>query len=361
MHIVIDARIVNSSTGRYVERLIHHLQQIDIENNYTILVPTKDISFLQLTNPHFRLTACDFDNYSFAEQFKFKPFLDSLQPDLVHFCMPQQPLLYRGPRVTTVHDLTLLRVYNSDKNWLLYRAKQLVGRIVFKKIAQCNQFILVPSQYTFNDYQKFSGIADQKLRLTYEASESFDDSMIEYDAPFKKYLLYVGQQSDYKNIVRLAAAHQQLLLRQPDLGLILVGNENAGVLKNKKLFTRRGYKNIHFTGFIPDAQKHWLYKNALVYVFPSLYEGFGLPGLEAMTYGAPVVASSATCLPEIYGEAAHYFDPLSIPSITQSIQDVIDDEVLRRTLVFRGYDQIKHYSWSKMAEQTLQTYKDAIQ
>src|SRR5688500_19655547 len=116
MHIAIDARIINTSTGRYVERLVHYLQKVDTINQYTILVPSKDLNFITPTNKNFTLVAADFKNYSFAEQTKFKTFLDSLNADLVHFCMPQQPLLYKGTHVTTVHDLNLLKTYNSDKN-----------------------------------------------------------------------------------------------------------------------------------------------------------------------------------------------------------------------------------------------------
>ncbi len=119
MHIVIDARIIHSTTGRYVERLLHYLQEVDITNDYTVLVPSKDLTYWTPTNANFTVKAADFANYSFGEQIGFKKLLDSLQPDLVHFCMPQQPIFYRGASVTTFHDLNLLNTYNSDKNWLV--------------------------------------------------------------------------------------------------------------------------------------------------------------------------------------------------------------------------------------------------
>ncbi|MBC7943336.1 glycosyltransferase family 1 protein, partial [Candidatus Saccharibacteria bacterium] len=106
MHIVIDARIINSSTGRYVERLLHYLQEVDDLNSYTVLVPSKDEHFWTPTADNFIVKTADFANYSLAEQIGFKKFLDQLQPDLVHFCMPQQPVFYTGAKVTTFHDLT---------------------------------------------------------------------------------------------------------------------------------------------------------------------------------------------------------------------------------------------------------------
>src|SRR6478735_8523535 len=108
MHIAIDARIINSSTGRYVERLLHYLQEIDTVNRYTILVRQKDKDYWQPTANNFTTKVADFADYSFAEQIGFKQLLNELKPDLVHFCMPQQPVLYTGKSVTTIHDLTLL-------------------------------------------------------------------------------------------------------------------------------------------------------------------------------------------------------------------------------------------------------------
>src|SRR5690606_9460588 len=128
----------------------------------------------------------------------------------------------------------------------------------------------------------------------------------------KRFIMYVGQQSDYKNIGRLAAAHQQLLSKHPDLGLILVGSLNESAKQNKETFEKKGYRNILFTGFLPDEQLNWLYEKAEAYVFPSLMEGLGLPGLEAMAHGTPLVSSNASCLPEVYGSAAKYFNPLDI-------------------------------------------------
>lgn len=360
MHIAIDARIINSSTGRYVERLVHYLEKIDTTNKYSILVPTKDKNFYKPKNPNFSVLTVDFPNYSFAEQTGFKTFLDELAPDLVHFCMPQQPLGYKGIHVTTVHDLTLLQTYNSDKNWLIFHAKQLVGRYVFKKVGKTSAHIITPTQYVKDDYVKFADIPESKVTVTYESADVFVDKLTPYKHPFKEYMMYVGQQSDYKNIRRLGDAHQKLLAEHPDLGLILVGKKTPAHLKTEGYFKQKGYKNIHYTGFIEDAQRDWLFSNCSVYVFPSLMEGFGLPALEAMGYGAPVASSSATCLPEVYGDAAHYFDPLSTDDIARAINDILTNPKLRKQLVEKGYKQLKKYSWSRMAQQTHEIYMNAL-
>lgn len=361
-HIAIDARIMNSSTGRYVERLIHYLEQIDKTNQYTILLPSKDIDFYTPTNPNFTVLEADFANYSFAEQTKFLKFLNELDADLVHFCMPQQPVFYKKNHVTTVHDLTLLKTYNSDKNWLLYHLKQLVGRFVFARLCKTNSAIFVPTKFTQKELEASFPAAKDYTILTYEAADKlYAGATDRYNHPYKNFLLYVGQQSDYKNIARLAKAHQKLLSKYPDLGLILVGKINAAAKKNQRLFESHGYKNITFTDFIPDSQRDWLYENCTAYIFPSLMEGFGLPGLEAMHYGAPVISSNSTCLPEVYGEAALYFDPTNVDDITKKIDTIISDGNLRQKLIELGYAQVKKYSWRRMAEQTHQGYLQAIE
>jgi len=360
MHIVIDARIINSSTGRYVERLVYYLQDIDTANTYTILVPTKDLDFFKPHAKNFTVKAADFKNYSLAEQFGFKKFLDSLKPDLVHFCMPQQPVLFKGRHVTTVHDLTLLKTYNSDKNWLIFHVKQLIGRFVFKHVANSSAQIITPTNWVKEEYQKFSGISPDKITVTYEGADIFGDKIKPFKHTFNHYLLWVGQQSDYKNIRRLGDAHQLLLETHPNLGLILVGKMTPAHYKNKAYFASKSYKNILFTDFIEDAQRDFLFKNCTVYVFPSLMEGFGLSGLEAMGYGAPVASSNATCLPEVYGNAAHYFNPLDINDMKRAIEDILVDNELRQELVQKGYKQLKKYSWLRMARQTHDIYMKAL-
>jgi len=360
MHIAIDARIINTSTGRYVERLVYYLQEVDTTNKYTILVPTKDLNFFTPTNPNFTVMAADFKNYSFEEQTKFKTFLDTLNADLVHFCMPQQPLLYAGKKVTTVHDLILLNTYNSDKNWLVFHAKQLVGRYLFKKIAKTNEHIIVPTNYVKNEYVKYAHIPEEKVTVTYESADVFFDKLEPYDLPFKRFIMYIGQQSDYKNIRRLGDAHQKLLETHPDLGLVLVGRKNASAKMVEAYFKKRGYKNILYTDFVPDAQRDWLLKNCAAYVFPTLMEGFGLPALEAMGYGSPVASSSANPLPEVYGDAAHYFDPLDVDDMARAINDILTDENLRKQLIEKGSKQLKKYSWKRMAEQTHEVYMNAL-
>ena len=359
-HIAIDARIINSSTGRYVERLITYLQEVDTENQYTILVREKDFNFWTPTASNFTVMVADFGNYSFGEQLGFKRLLDKLNPDLVHFCMPQQPLGYTGKKVTTFHDLTLLKTYNSDKNWLVFHAKQKIGAYAFKKSLADNNHIIAVSDYTRKELLELAPIDPKKISTIYEASDVDNTTPKKLALPFKKYILYVGQQSDYKNIKRLGDAHQLLKAKYPDLGLVLAGKKNAAAVTNEQYFATLDYKDIHFTDFIADEQLSWLYKNATAYVFPSLMEGFGLPGLEAMSHNTPVISSDATCLPEVYGKAAHYFTPTDVRDIARAIDDVLSDDTLRKKLIENGQKQLKKYSWHKMAKETYAVYKKIL-
>ncbi len=359
-HIAIDARIINSSTGRYVERLLHYLQQVDAVNTYSVLVIEKDKDYFQPTADNFKVIVADFDQYSFDEQIGFKKFLDNLNPDLVHFCMPQQPVLYKGNKVTTIHDLTLLKVYNSDKNWLIYHVKQAVGHFVFKRVIATSRHILTPSNFTKNEVLEFSNKAKGKITTPHLAADLSTDTPEVYELPFKQFIMYVGQQSDYKNIRRLGAAHQRLIKKYPDLGLVLVGSLNDSAEMNQEYFEDKNYKNIVFTGFLPDSQLNWLYSKTAAYVFPSLMEGFGFPGLEAMGNGAPVISSNATCLPEVYEDAAHYFDPNDTTDVARAIDEVIDNETLRNELIKKGHIQFRKYSWLDTANQTHQIYLDAL-
>ena len=359
-HILIDARIISSTTGRYVERLLHYIEQLDTENRYTVLVRKKDLGYWRPTNPNFTLCEAEFDNYSLGEQTGLLRLLNEINPDLVHFCQPHQPVLYQGAKISTIHDLTLLKTYNSDKNWLVYHVKQLIGRFVFRSVIKRSSYVITPTDFTKQEIVKRYHTAPAKIVTTHLAAETKTTDQKPYPLPSGEFIMYVGQQSDYKNVRRLGDAHQQLLKTHPKLQLVLVGKIDAAAKRNQEYFKEQRYENIVFTGFVDDDELNWLYANTRAYVFPSLMEGFGLPGLEAMLHGAPVASSNATCLPEVYGEAAHYFDPLSVTDMTRAIDELLSDGQLRARLIKIGYEQVKKYSWKKTAEETLAVYEKVL-
>lgn len=360
-HIVIDARIISSSTGRYVERLLHYLEQLDRDNRYTVLVRKKDISYWKPTNPNFTVEVADYAPYGFSEQISFLRQLNAYKADLVHFTQVHQPVLYRGKKISTIHDFTLLNTYNPDKNWLVFRAKQLVGRFAFWRVATTSRAVVCPSNYTRQELLRRYHVTPDKVITTHLAGEMRTTEITPYAGLEKKpFIMYVGQQSEYKNIARLGDAHQVLVAKYPSLQLVLVGKIDSAAERNQEYFKKNSYKNITFTGFTEDNQLNWLYKNTRAYIFPSRMEGFGLPGLEAMLMGAPVVSSNATCLPEVYETAALYFDPLNTQDITAKIDQILSNDTLRNTLIEKGFKQAKNYSWEKTAKQTLAVYNSVL-
>lgn len=363
--IVIDARNINSSTGRYAERLVYFLEELDTSNDYTVLVLQKDLDFYKPKSPNFKIVGVPYSWYSINEQFGMARFLNRLKPDLVHFTMPHHPVFFFKPYVTTFHDLILLNTYNSDKNFFMFKFKQFIGRFVYLGMTRGARKLITPTKYVKDELVRFSKVGRQKVAVTYEGCETTTVQPKKY-APLegKNYIMYLGQQSDYKNIRRLMQAHQLLRKNHPDLLLVLVGRlsgKNGPPLQaNKKWAEDQGFKGVIFTDFLPDDQALWVKQHSRAYVFPSLMEGFGLPALEAMAAGAPVASSNASCLPEVYGDAAAYFDPKDVDDMARVIDKVISDKVLRKQLIAKGAKRAKKYSWRRMAEQTLAIYKQVL-
>jgi hypothetical protein len=169
-HIVIDARELRTSSGRYVERLLHYLQTLDSPNDFQVLLKPADMAGWTPSNPKFTKVACPHKEFSFAEQLAFKRQLGALGADLVHFAFPQQPIRYRGKTVTTIHDLTTLRFTNPDKNPAVFKLKQQVYRRVIKRAAQKSVQVITGSQFVKDDVVQFAGISADKVTVTYELS-----------------------------------------------------------------------------------------------------------------------------------------------------------------------------------------------
>jgi glycosyltransferase involved in cell wall biosynthesis len=275
--------------------------------------------------------------------------------------MTQQPVFYAGKTLTTVHDLTTIRFYNPDKNRLAFWFKQLVYKQVIKRVARKSEMVFTPSEFVKKDLARYSGADPDKIRVTYEAADVIPekpDPLIGLQG--KPFLVYVGRPTPHKNLERLIDAFIKLRASHPETMLVLAGKKDTNYRRIETDVQNRGIRGVYFTDFVSEGRLKWLYQNCSAYVFPSLSEGFGLPGLEAMIHGAPVVSSDSTCLPEIYGDAAHYFDPEDVESITDAVNEVLTDKKLRSELIKRGYAQAKKYSWRRMAEQTLEVYDDTL-
>ncbi len=365
-HIVIDARSRPSGagSGRYIDRLLEHLQAIDSKNHYTVLLRPTDKWRPAAAN--FKSLPCPYKQFSFniLNQITFATFLYRLKPDLVHFGMaPQEPLLYFGKRMTTTHDLTMFGFTRPGKHSSLVHMLRMQGyRLLFWWSLRLSKRVLVPSQFVADAIAKKYLFAKTKTTITYEASEppisEAARQPVGLSGPF---IMHVGSPFPHKNIERLLDAFVILKEKHPQLHLVLVGKKEQYFEKLMTLAKKNpAHKDIIFAGFVSDAELKWLYQHAEAYILPSLSEGFGLVGLEAMAHGCPLISSEATCLPEIYGDAAIYFDPQSITDMADKIHDVLANDSWRMALIKNGYARLKKYSWQRMAEQTLETYRTIL-
>lgn len=362
-NIVIDAREWSTTTGRYTERLVHYLQEVDKDKShrYFILQTPKDFADWQPTSKRFIKVQTRFKEFTFAEQTGLLIQIMRLKPDLVHFPMVQQPILYQGKVVTTMQDLTTLRFTNPSKNPLVFKFKQRVYWWVNFIAARKSAAIITPSEFVKDDVARHMHANSRKITVTYEAGETIDAAPEPVELfEGKRFIMYVGRPLPHKNLERLIDAFAILKQTHPDLHLALIGKTDALFRRHERETRHKGIPDVHFTGFVSDGQLKWLFQHTAAYVFPSLSEGFGLPPLEAMSCGAPVVSSNATCLPEINGDAAYYFNPLDVEEIAAAIGKVIDSEKLRANLVAAGKKQVQKYSWRRMAEQTLDIYRQIL-
>jgi glycosyltransferase involved in cell wall biosynthesis len=359
--IVIDARESGTSTGRYVDKLIEYLRQLKPEHEVVLLAKKHRLDYLKSIAPSFKTVATPYREFTFGEQVGFKRQIDSLHADLVHFPMVQQPVWYRGRVVTTMQDLTGIRFRNPAKNPVAFWAKQQVYKWVNKRVAHKSDAIITPTQFVRDDVVAYTGIGSAKVTVTLESADVITDQPQPFvTAESKQFIMYTGRPTPHKNLSRLIDAFALLQKDRPELHLVLVGKKDANYERHAAEVKAKGVPNVIFTDFIPDAQLRWLYEHCSAYIFPSLSEGFGLPGLEAMAHGAPVVSSNATCLPEVHGNAAQYFNPLDVQDMATKIAEVLDDPVLREDLIDKGRQQVAKYSWRRMAKQTLAVYETAL-
>ena len=363
MKIAIDARGLKSSTGRYVRNLLDNLQKLDKHNDYHIILLEDDSVAWKPVNKNFQVHTVKWGHYSFGEQLGYAKFLKNLDADLVHFWMPQQPLLYRGKTVTTVHDLTLIHHQNLDMNKLVYTIKQRIFAYLLKKVARRSELVITPSNYSKHDLIQFAGIDENKVAITYESADKMDNGKEKAILELKKkeFILAVGNAYPYKNLGRLIDSFIIIKKQKPDVHLVLAGKIDFFYEQLMARVEKEDISNVHFLGFVSDHELTWLYNHASVYAFPSLSEGFGLPGLEAMQHKLPVAAAIKTSLPEVYGFAARYFDPNDPVDMARTISRVMNDDETRHELINNGQELLKKYSWKRMAEQTLEVYINALE
>lgn len=371
MRIAIDARMYgleHAGIGRYVLNLVKQIEKTDRKNEYFILLRKKYHQKLSFKNPRFKKILADFPHYSFKEQFFLPGILNRIKPDLVHFLHFNVPVFWQGRYLVTIHDLIKHQSRGVETTtrlvplyWLKFLAYQLIIFLAIKRAKK----IITPSQWWKKELVKKYHLKPTKVIVTYEGAGEFlnkkpnlsEPKILEKYQINKPFVVYTGSLYPHKNVLRLAKAVSQIR----ELSLVVVCARNIFLEKFKKKLEKEGsLDSVVLAGFVPDSDLAVFYQKAEAFVTPSLLEGFGLPGLEAMATGLPVVSSNASCLPEIYGQAAVYFDPLDIEEMIKQIKLVINNKATRKELIRRGYQQVKKYSWQKMTEKTLRVYETAL-
>ena len=352
--IVIDARLSgleHAGIGRYTQMLVEHLNDL----RFTIYD-------LRKISPNIR-------HYTLAEQIKMPIILANEKPDLVHFPHFNVPFLYNSPFVVTIHDLLWHEQVGTTATTLpawIYWLKYLAYRVVLKHAILKSKAIIVPSNWVKKKIVERFSEAEGKIEVIYEGvSEVFrgrsstrgQSSQDKYGVKLEEYIIYTGSLYPHKNVNLVLNIMPQF----PELKLIVACTRNVFWEKFKKEVISRGLEDrVVLAGFVSDDELAILYKNALAFVFPSKSEGFGLPGLEAMAAGCPVISSNAGALPEIYGVAAVYFDPKNKTELIGKIREISDNQKYRKKMIELGKERSQMFSWEKMAEETTEVYAGCL-
>ena len=397
MRIGIDARFygpVGKGLGRYTQEVVDNIIRItnttaagevsDGEHNfdYVIFLSPENFDEFTVSYPGVKKVKLPCAWYSWQEQLIMPWYLWREKLDLIHFPHFNVPILAPAPFVVTIHDLILTHfptVRATTKQAWLYQLKNLAYRLVIFSALRRSRRIITVSQFTKADIVKQFKIAPEKIVVTYEgvanlakgrdslfvAKLDSQETLAQYHIPHN-FLLYVGNAYPHKNLETLVKVFSHLRAAHPELRLVLVGKadyfyERVRAAARALNLWQAGNINspVIFPGYVPDAQLEILYAEARVYIFPSLYEGFGLPPLEAMAKGCPVVSSDRAALPEILGDAALYFDPESEADMAEKITQILNDNDLRTELINRGKLRAKKYNWWECASQTLAVYQAA--
>ena len=374
----IDARFYGKAgPGRYTKNIIKHLEKVDGDNKYFVILRKDNYDDYIPSNPNFEKVLADYPWYSWQEQIPFLFKVLSLKLDLYYVPHFNIPVLYPKKIVTAIPDL-IMHTFSTEKGTTLWKPyfkfKKFVYKLVFRWSVVRSFRVIVPTDEVFRDFKSvYPSIPDEKFvvategidpDLTSVKIENTEEVLEKYGIK-KPFLLYLSSMYEHKNVPRLLEAFKILLEKKYfDGQLVLIGKKDKfseGILEligDMKLGDRVLMPGMDT--FVPDEDTVALRKEAEVYVFPALKEGFSLTPLEAQFYGLPCVISDIPCHKEVYGDSVLYFDPYNVEDIVEKIRQMLEDSDLRGSFIKKGYERIKIYSWSNTAEKTLEVFKQAL-
>ena len=366
MRIAIDARKLHDfGIGTYIRNLLKYLARLDGDTEYVLLCKPQDVTVVDRLAPNFRALPETSRPYSVAEQFLMPARLLTQNVSLFHAPHYVLPPLVPCRAVVTIHDC----IHLMFPQYLPNRLAHGYARANLWAAAKRAERILTVSETSKADILRYCDVPADRIIVVYNAiDERFatppDDEAVarvreryRLDGPFA---LYVGNIKPHKNLERLIDAFD--LVRRGGferLELLIIGDQISKYPRLRRAVDQHKlHKHVRFLGFVADDTLAALYRLATVFVFPSLYEGFGLPPLEAMASGTPVVTSNRSSLPEVVGDAAVLVDPYSAASIAEGIQTVLSDAGLRRALSARGLARAREFSWEASVRRIHEVYMD---
>jgi glycosyltransferase involved in cell wall biosynthesis len=369
VRIAIDVRKLHDyGIGTYVRNLVHGLAQQDGGDTYILLCQRSDMEFVRALGPRFEALRVDAGNYSMREQVTVPIALGRARVDLFHAPHYVVSPLTRCPFVVTIHDCIHLRF----PEYLPNRAAQTYARAMMRSSAHRARRVLTVSNASKQDILHYLHVPAEKVEVIYNAlderlaSPPTDEEVTSIRERFQltsPFILYTGNIKPHKNVDRLIEAYSILRRRgQQEAQLLIIGDDISKYPNLRRMVHRfQMHKHVRFLGFVPDVTLAALYRLASVFVFPSLYEGFGLPPLEAMAAGVPVVTSNISSLPEVVGDAAVLVDPMDAGAIADAMARVLTDPALRATLIARGYERVKLFSWERSVRRIHEVYAELAQ
>jgi len=378
MRVLIDFTQIpthRTGVGVYAENLISRLARLFTNGDSLILLVQRDerrIPKLVQNSPNVLVApvpSMALRNRALLfvyEQTVLPVLLVSKNVDVIHSLHYTHPLICPCPRVVTVHDLTFI-LSPELHTW----GRRVIMPFFIRHAVKHSEAIVFDSNATKLDSDKLIQVARKNLERVIPLGVSIEEFDLDPDigkqvlAKFsitQPFVLYLGTVEPRKNILRLIQAYEQIALRYPDLRLVLAGKSGWHVENVFAAIRSSQYRDrICHLGYISEFEKKALLKNCQTLIYPSLYEGFGLPVLEGMAAGAPVITSNVSSLPEITGDAAILINPFSVEEIANAMSILLDDEQKREHLRILGKRRAAAFSWEKVARQTFELYKQVAE
>ena len=368
MRIGIDARKFRDfGIGTYIRNLLRELAALDTETEYVVLTKPRDMEVVSVLGQNFRAVPDSSGQYSIAEQLSVPIAVRRERLNLFHATHYVLPALTPSKSVVTIHDCIHLMFPEYTRN----RLRHAYARAALYTAAHKSDRIFTVSEQSKRDILKFFNVPPEKIVVTPNAIDDrfsappSEEHVVQTRERYQlsqSYLLYVGNIKPHKNLERLIEAfHLVRSQGRSELELIIIGDEISRLQSLRRAIHKYDiHRYVRFLGYVPDKTLAVLYRLASVFVFPSLYEGFGLPPLEAMASGTPVVTSNVSSLPEVAGNAAVLVDPYRADSIADGILSILRSTHLRDTLRARGLERAQEYSWARSVRKVHEVYREVL-